>query len=104
MLKVGVYIPAQVFLGHPLVDLGLLLRGGALVRPPPDPLGVYPVGLHFPVFDGLASYHPPMDIGHGVTLLFRLLVTLLITLTGASRGTWPREFLLLHSAQGYGII
>ena len=43
VIKIRVEIPAQVFLRHPFVDLGLLLRCGPMVRSPLDPLGVDPV-------------------------------------------------------------
>ena len=63
-----------------------------MVRLPFDPFGVDPERLHFLVFNGRTSLHPPMDIGHGAILLFRLVVTLLIALTGALRGRGPVVF------------
>lgn len=65
MVKVGVQVPAQVFFCHPLVDPGLLFRGGPLIGAALDPLGVDPEGLHFPVFDGPASLHHPVYVWHG---------------------------------------
>ena len=43
VIKIRVEIPAQVFLRHPLVDLGLLRRCGPMVGASLDPLCVDPV-------------------------------------------------------------
>jgi len=40
--KIGVEIPAQVFLCHPFVDLGLPVGCGPVVCLPLYPLGMYP--------------------------------------------------------------
>lgn len=103
VVKVPIQIPAQVFLRHPLVDPGLPLRGGSLIGSALDPLGVNPEGLHFPMFDGPASLHHPMDVWHGAPPL-RVLVTLLMPLTGAYGAVAPPKNYPLRTSRGTDII
>ena len=68
MAEIGVYIPSQVFLCHPLVDPLLLLGGVAGIWAALHSFGVNPERLHFLVFDTRTSFHHPMNVGHGCLL------------------------------------
>ncbi len=85
MAEIGVYIPAQVFLCHPLVDPLLLLGGVSGIWAALHSFGVNPGKIAFSCVRHTDQLSPPYERRPWVPP-FLLLVALLITLTGAIRG------------------